>query len=158
MNITLLHLGDASAMENRLQLLARDSASFMLTVLPGSARSGDVDRILNMGAAKVVFAVISTAFAIVVYFILKPRTFEPIEPLKDKWWGKGERVEESADIIPFQLKFDEGLNEDLRRRLKSTRYFDALEDSGWVYGTRTEFMKTVVEFWIDKFSWKDQVK
>eukprot|EP00112_Aurelia_sp_Birch-Aquarium-sp1_P021568 Seg5846.2 transcript_id=Seg5846.2/GoldUCD/mRNA.D3Y31 product="Epoxide hydrolase 1" protein_id=Seg5846.2/GoldUCD/D3Y31 len=109
-----------------------------------------------MIAAKVVFAIISIAFAILVYFILKPRTFEAIKPLKDKWWGKGERVKENADITPFQLKFDEGLNEDLKRRLKSTRYFDALEDSGWVYGTRTEFMKTVVEFWIDKFSWKDQ--
>ena len=110
-----------------------------------------------MEAAKIVFAVISIAIAILVFIILKPRTFAPIKPLKDKWWGKGERVEESADIIPFQLKFDEGLNEDLSRRLKSTRYFDALENVGWDYGTTTEFMKTVIDHWLYKFSWKDQV-
>ena len=110
-----------------------------------------------MGPAKVLFAIISIAFAILVYFILKPRTFEPIKPLEDKWWGKGERVEESADIVPFQLKFDEEQNEDLRRRLKSTRYFDALENVGWDYGTTIEFMKTIIDYWLHKFSWKDQV-
>ena len=110
-----------------------------------------------MEAAKIVFAVISIAFATLVFFTLKPRTFEPIKPLKDKWWGKGERVEESADIIPFQLKFDEGLDEDLRRRLKSARSFDSLENVGWDYGTTIEFMKAIIDYWLRKFSWKDQV-
>eukprot|EP00112_Aurelia_sp_Birch-Aquarium-sp1_P002645 Seg1296.1 transcript_id=Seg1296.1/GoldUCD/mRNA.D3Y31 product="Juvenile hormone epoxide hydrolase" protein_id=Seg1296.1/GoldUCD/D3Y31 len=110
-----------------------------------------------MAAAKVVFAIIAIAFAVLIYFVLKPRTFEPIKPLKDKWWGKGKRLKESADIIPFQLKFDEGLNEDLKRRLKSTRYFDTLENVGWDYGMTTEFMTTIIDYWLHKFSWKDQV-
>ena len=111
----------------------------------------------KMGVAKVFFAIIAVLFAILVYFILKPQTFEPIKPLEEKWWGEGSRQDESAGIIPFKVEFSESRNSDLLARLRNTRYFESLENAGWRYGTRPDFMKIVVDYWVNKFSWRNQV-
>jgi len=105
----------------------------------------------------VFFAIIAVLFAILVYFILKPQTFGPIEPLEEKWWGEGSRQDESTEIIPFQVEFSESRNSDLLARLRNTRYFESLENAGWRYGTRPDFMKIVVDYWVNKFSWRNQV-
>ena len=110
-----------------------------------------------MGVAKAFFATIAVLLAILVYFIFKPQTFEPIKPLEEKWWGEGERQDESTEIIQFKIEFSESRNSDLLARLRNTRYFDSLENAGWRYGTRPDFMKIVVDYWVNKFSWRNQV-
>ena len=103
------------------------------------------------------FATFAVLLAILVYFVFKPHTFEPIKPLEEKWWGEGERQDESTEIIQFKIEFSALRNSDLLARLRNTRYFDSLENSGWRYGTRPDFMKIVVDYWVNKYSWKTQV-
>ncbi len=80
---------------------------------------------------------------IFVFYMLKPESEEPLPVLPDVWWGEGERKEESADIQPFKVEASESDLEDLQARLKNTRYFKSLEDAGWKYGARPDFMQKV---------------
>ena len=112
----------------------------------------------KMGVAKVIFAIIAAIFAVTVYFIVKPTTFDPIKPLEEKWWGEGERRKESEEVTPFKVPFSESEYSNLLGKLRSTRYFESVEDVGWTYGTRPDFMKRVVDYWLNKFSWRNQVR
>ena len=111
-----------------------------------------------MEFAKVVLSLIAVAFAVGVYVLVKPVTFEPIKPLEEKWWGDGDRQNESKEITPFKVPFRRCTYADLLAKLRNTRYFDSVEDVGWTYGTRPDFMKKVVDYWLNEFSWKNQVR
>ena len=110
-----------------------------------------------MGVLNVIFAVLSAGIAIILFFALKPKTYGPIKPLEEKWWGDGERKPESQDVTPFHLQFRSQKYTGLLSKLKSTRFFQSLEDVNWEYGTRPDFMQTVVDYWQNKFSWESQV-
>ena len=110
-----------------------------------------------MGAAKVLFAIIAAIFAIIVYFIIKPTTFDAIKPLEETWWGEGDRKNESEEVTPFKVPFSESEYSNLLGKLQNTRYFESVEDVEWAYGTRPDFMKRVVDYWLNKFSWRNQV-
>ena len=111
-----------------------------------------------MSAVKLFLAIVAVAFAIVVYFVVKPVTYDPIKPLEEKWWGEGDRKDESEEITPFTVPFSESAYSEVLSKLRNTRYFDSVEDVGWTYGTRPDFMKKVVDYWLNKFSWKNQVR
>ena len=111
----------------------------------------------KMELGKVICAIFAVLLSAIVYFLLKPTTYEPIKPLEEKWWGDGVRKEENEEVVPFEVKFRQCKYTDLMGKLRTTRYFESLEKIGWNYGTRPDFMKTVVDFWIYKFSWSNQV-
>ncbi|MEJ1965060.1 MAG: epoxide hydrolase family protein [Gammaproteobacteria bacterium] len=45
---------------------------------------------------------------------------------------------------------------DLRARLRNTRWPDQLDDTGWEYGTDTQYLKTLVAYWANEFDWRAQ--
>lgn len=111
----------------------------------------------EMAAIKILFAILAAMIAGLIYFLIKPTHLDPIKPLGEKWWGEGERKEEGGDVVPFEIKFRQQKYTELLEKLENTRYFESLEDVDWKYGTRPDFMKSVVDHWINNFSWKDQV-
>jgi hypothetical protein len=46
--------------------------------------------------------------------------------------------------------------EDLRARLRATRWPDAPEDAGWSLGTDLAYLRELVAYWADGFDWADQ--
>ncbi len=46
--------------------------------------------------------------------------------------------------------------EDLRARLRSTRWPDAPEDAGWSLGTDLAYLRDLVAYWADRFDWPAQ--
>ncbi|XP_065065288.1 epoxide hydrolase 1-like [Rhopilema esculentum] len=110
-----------------------------------------------MGVLNVIFAVLSAGIAIILFFALRPKTYGPIKPLEEKWWGDGVRKPENQDVTRFHLQFHPQKYTGLLSKLASTRFFQSLEDVNWEYGTRPDFMQTVVDYWQNKFSWESQV-
>jgi hypothetical protein len=46
--------------------------------------------------------------------------------------------------------------EDLRARLRATRWPDAPEDAGWSLGTDLAYLRELVAYWTDEFDWPAQ--
>lgn len=46
--------------------------------------------------------------------------------------------------------------EDLRGRLRATRWPDAPEDAGWSLGTEVTYLRDLVAYWADGFDWPAQ--
>jgi len=64
-----------------------------------------------------------------------------------------------ARIVPFEPQTDarrEVALDDLRRRLRATRWPDAPADAGWSLGTDVDYLRELVAYWADEFDWPAQ--
>jgi pimeloyl-ACP methyl ester carboxylesterase len=61
-------------------------------------------------------------------------------------------------VVPFRIQVPDSVLADLKRRLAQARFADELTDSGWDYGTNLAYLKTLVEYWRDKYDWRAQEK
>ncbi|BBA98955.1 putative epoxide hydrolase [Actinacidiphila reveromycinica] len=57
---------------------------------------------------------------------------------------------------PFTLSTDPAALEDLRARLRATRWPDAPADAGWSLGTDLDYLRELVAYWADGFDWPAQ--
>ena len=57
---------------------------------------------------------------------------------------------------PFTSSTDPAALDDLRRRLRATRWPDAPEDAGWSLGTDVAYLRELVAYWADGFDWPAQ--
>ncbi len=57
---------------------------------------------------------------------------------------------------PFTLHTAPAAVEDLRARLRATRWPDAPEDAGWSSGTDVDYLRELVAYWADGFEWPAQ--
>jgi len=57
---------------------------------------------------------------------------------------------------PFNPRAHPGALEDLRARLRGTRWPDAPEDAGWSLGTDLGYLRELVAYWADEFDWPAQ--
>ena len=71
--------------------------------------------------------------------------------------GYAQRPSDSA-IVPFKIQIPESVLSDLKRRLAQARFAEELSDAGWEYGTNLAYLKTLVEYWRDKYDWRTQEK
>ncbi|ULN29218.1 epoxide hydrolase [Mycolicibacterium smegmatis] len=60
------------------------------------------------------------------------------------------RPEPFAHVTP-----DEQLD-DLRRRLRATRWNDAPEDAVWSIGADSGYLRELVDYWVDEFDWRQR--
>jgi pimeloyl-ACP methyl ester carboxylesterase len=61
-----------------------------------------------------------------------------------------------ADPEPFVSRTAPEAIEDLRARLRTTRWPDAPEDAGWSLGTDVDYLRELVAYWADGFDWPAQ--
>jgi pimeloyl-ACP methyl ester carboxylesterase len=57
---------------------------------------------------------------------------------------------------PFLSQTPPGAIEDLRVRLRATRWPDAPADAGWSLGTDLDYLRELVAYWADGFDWPAQ--
>ena len=56
----------------------------------------------------------------------------------------------------FEIRVEESVLEDLRRRLALTRFPDQIEGTSWEYGCPVDYLRELVEYWRDKYDWRAQ--
>jgi pimeloyl-ACP methyl ester carboxylesterase len=59
-------------------------------------------------------------------------------------------------IEPFRVHATPAELEDLRARLRATRWPDAPEDAGWSLGTDVAYLRQLVTYWAEEFDWPAQ--
>src|SRR5215203_2903471 len=59
-------------------------------------------------------------------------------------------------IVPFKINVPDSVLRDLKERLARTRFPDQLQNVGWDYGTDPAYLKSLVEYWRDRFDWRAQ--
>ncbi|MFD3920981.1 epoxide hydrolase family protein [Streptomyces sp. NPDC058595] len=57
---------------------------------------------------------------------------------------------------PFTARASAAALDDLRARLRATRWPDAPEDAGWGLGTDLGHLRELVHYWVDEFDWRAQ--
>ena len=57
---------------------------------------------------------------------------------------------------PFAIDIPQPALDDLRTRLKNTRWPDELDGAGWDYGTNLAFLQEIVAYWAGDFDWRAQ--
>ncbi|MFY1669831.1 epoxide hydrolase family protein [Plantactinospora sp. WMMB334] len=61
-----------------------------------------------------------------------------------------------TELEPFTLHVSEPELEDLRRRLRHTRWPTPIPAPGWTAGTEPETMARLLRYWADRFDWRIQ--
>ena len=59
-------------------------------------------------------------------------------------------------ITPFTACIPEPLLQDMRRRLRSTRWADDFGNDDWAYGVERQWLQDMVRYWADGFDWRLQ--
>jgi pimeloyl-ACP methyl ester carboxylesterase len=54
----------------------------------------------------------------------------------------------------FAIAVPDEAIDDLRRRLRQTRWPDAVTDSGWTYGLDLDWMKSMADYWLNQYDWR----
>lgn len=67
---------------------------------------------------------------------------------------RGPRV---SAIEAFTIPFQNSAWEDLRARLKRTRWPDEIPGSDWTYGFNRQFLVDLCRYWSESFDWKAQI-
>ena len=57
-------------------------------------------------------------------------------------------------ITPFLAKTSQRILDDLKSRIKNTRWTDEIIDSGWIYGANLSYMKELTDYWLNIFDWR----
>src|SRR3954470_18345919 len=56
-------------------------------------------------------------------------------------------------IEPFRVDVARANLDDLRARLRNTRFPAQLPDAGWDYGTEREYLRELVTYWAEEYDW-----
>ena len=59
-------------------------------------------------------------------------------------------------IEPYQLDVPQTVMDDLQDRLRRTRWPQSFPEQGWDYGTNTQYLQELVDYWIHQFDWRAQ--
>ena len=60
------------------------------------------------------------------------------------------------DVQPFVVNLRDRDLDDLRERLRRTRWPDEIEDAGWDYGSNLGYVRELCAYWAERFDWRAQ--
>jgi pimeloyl-ACP methyl ester carboxylesterase len=64
--------------------------------------------------------------------------------------------DQSPRLEPFRSQTPPAALDDLRARLRATRWPDAPAEAGWSLGTDLDYLRELVTYWADEFDWPAQ--
>lgn len=59
------------------------------------------------------------------------------------------------DVQPFRIDIPEGQLADMMERLRRTRFPEDFDNDDWRYGYNTAYHKTLVDYWVNEYDWRD---
>ena len=65
-------------------------------------------------------------------------------------------IKDMKQLTPFKIEVAQTVLDDLKARLKQTRWTDEPKDAGWNYGTNPTYLHELVEYWQTKYDWRKQ--
>ncbi|XP_059056212.1 juvenile hormone epoxide hydrolase-like [Achroia grisella] len=76
----------------------------------------------------------------------------------DQWWGPYPiNLKRDLSIRPFKIEFTDVIVNDLKERLLHRREFiPPLDDAGFTYGFNSHFLNEVLNYWQNKYNFKDR--
>src|SRR5467141_858791 len=99
-------------------------------------------------------AVVLMAVLAVVEIAYPQRGAESVVPSR----SSARAVPAGEAIVPFKIQVPDAVLADLKRRLTQGRFADEFPDAGWDYGTNLAYLKSLVQYWRDKYDWRAQEK
>jgi len=60
------------------------------------------------------------------------------------------------NVAPFSIRIEDATLADLKDRLARTRWPDEINDEGWAWGTRSDYLRRLVGYWVSGFDWRVQ--
>jgi pimeloyl-ACP methyl ester carboxylesterase len=57
-------------------------------------------------------------------------------------------------IEPFRIHIDDHDIEDLRRRLRETRWSQSVAGAGWKMGMDAAYLRSLIDYWCNQFDWR----
>jgi len=57
-------------------------------------------------------------------------------------------------ITEFKCQISQPVVDDLKFRIRQTRWTDEIKGSGWQYGADLSYIKELADYWLDKFDWR----
>jgi len=57
-------------------------------------------------------------------------------------------------IQPFKAYIPQPVLDDLKLRLKNTRWTDEISGSSWSYGSNLSYMRELIDYWLNEFDWR----
>src|SRR4029077_1714063 len=57
-------------------------------------------------------------------------------------------------VVPFKIQVPDAVLADLKTRLAQARFADEISDANWDYGTNLAYLKSLVDYWRDKYDWR----
>ncbi len=60
----------------------------------------------------------------------------------------------ASTISPFRIEIAQHELDELRERLRRTRWADELAGTGWDYGVPLEYLKPLVDYWQHRYDWR----
>src|SRR5271170_5441782 len=58
------------------------------------------------------------------------------------------------NIEPFRIHIDDHDIEDLRRRLRETRWSPSVDGAGWEMGMDADYLRSLSDYWRNQFDWR----
>jgi len=62
--------------------------------------------------------------------------------------------EGSDKAVPFTIQIGDQVLDDLRERLKRTRFPEDFNNSDWEYGFDTEYLRSLIGYWAGQYDWR----
>lgn len=94
------------------------------------------------------------------YYLYKALTTPPDLPKFDlnAYWGSYPmKIDPDLSIRPYKVEFSDVMINDLKERLLHRRPFPPpLEDAGFTYGFNTHFITRVLDYWQNKYNFKER--
>jgi hypothetical protein len=57
-------------------------------------------------------------------------------------------------ITEFRCHIAQSVIDDLKFRIRHTRWTDEIVGSGWLYGADLSYMKELADYWVGRFDWR----
>jgi len=61
-----------------------------------------------------------------------------------------------APIVPFRIEVPDAVLDDLRARLRATRFPAQIDAAGWDYGTELGYLEELCRYWAEDYDWRAQ--
>lgn len=110
----------------------------------------------------IVFVVAPLVVALYVFLVLEGDAHgSEVPTMVDGWWGHGPAPsssdkEDQKPPVRFSITTSNDTMIDLRRRLHNARIPDSIEGTKFEYGLRGDFLRVLVKYWKEDFSWEKQ--